>query len=498
MGRVRHVPRRAARRRGARTRRTTSSRCCSRRPTRASSTSTRTSCRPGSQAARSPMSDLGRRRTAVVPRAAARRRQRDDAQRALGRHARAVAVPRTSASKLVADLVAREQRDRRDPALRVAGDQLLAHGHPADTELRGRAIARGRRRAERLPVGQPRRRRVRRPATRSASTASPNLHLAFGTGPHFCLGANLARTEIRILLEELFTRLPDMHVAPGASSRARRRTRSSRRSSTCRSCSRRTDASVSRRRGGDGDRGDAVGAVVAHLDAHDVAVGAAAEDRARLRAPGRRGSARGSAARRRWCGRRRSRVRRATSTSVATTPPWRMPHGLRSVVARGRSRRVCASTARAPSQSVHRQVVGASRRIADPQRTLPHRRPVLGHEDRGREHAVGDERVVVARVARSRPSVTTLLRPLRRTPRLDARADPSVRGAPCARARFVDTTQPSGSDARPPQTPPAESSIVRSAPARTAPLRRADGRRRGRRRRCAAPRPRACRGARTA
>jgi len=45
---------------------------------------------------------------------------------------------------------------------------------------------------------------------------SPNLHLAFGTGPHFCLGANLARTEIRILLEELFTRLPDIHVPAGA------------------------------------------------------------------------------------------------------------------------------------------------------------------------------------------------------------------------------------------------------------------------------------------
>jgi len=43
----------------------------------------------------------------------------------------------------------------------------------------------------------------------------PNVHLAFGTGPHFCLGANLARTEIRILLEELFTRLPDIRVAPG-------------------------------------------------------------------------------------------------------------------------------------------------------------------------------------------------------------------------------------------------------------------------------------------
>jgi cytochrome P450 family 142 subfamily A polypeptide 1 len=43
----------------------------------------------------------------------------------------------------------------------------------------------------------------------------PNLHLAFGTGPHFCLGANLARTEIRILLDELFTRLPDIRVPDG-------------------------------------------------------------------------------------------------------------------------------------------------------------------------------------------------------------------------------------------------------------------------------------------
>jgi cytochrome P450 len=34
----------------------------------------------------------------------------------------------------------------------------------------------------------------------------PNPHIAFGLGPHFCLGAFLARTESRIFFEELFQR----------------------------------------------------------------------------------------------------------------------------------------------------------------------------------------------------------------------------------------------------------------------------------------------------
>jgi cholest-4-en-3-one 26-monooxygenase len=37
-------------------------------------------------------------------------------------------------------------------------------------------------------------------------------HLAFGWGPHFCLGANLARTEIRCIFDELLERLPDIEV----------------------------------------------------------------------------------------------------------------------------------------------------------------------------------------------------------------------------------------------------------------------------------------------
>ncbi|MEO3828194.1 cytochrome P450 [Actinomadura sp. B10D3] len=40
---------------------------------------------------------------------------------------------------------------------------------------------------------------------------SPNPHVGFGgPGPHFCLGANLARREITVMFRELFTRLPDI------------------------------------------------------------------------------------------------------------------------------------------------------------------------------------------------------------------------------------------------------------------------------------------------
>ena len=39
----------------------------------------------------------------------------------------------------------------------------------------------------------------------------PNPHIAFGGGgPHFCLGANLARMEIRVMFEHLLDRMPDI------------------------------------------------------------------------------------------------------------------------------------------------------------------------------------------------------------------------------------------------------------------------------------------------
>jgi cytochrome P450 len=43
-----------------------------------------------------------------------------------------------------------------------------------------------------------------------------NRHVAFGSGIHRCAGSNLARMELRVALEEWLRRVPEFHVAEGA------------------------------------------------------------------------------------------------------------------------------------------------------------------------------------------------------------------------------------------------------------------------------------------
>jgi cholest-4-en-3-one 26-monooxygenase len=81
-----------------------------------------------------------------------------------------------------------------------------------DTEIRGQKIREG----DKLLLFYPSANRdeeVFPEADRFDVGRTPNDHLAFGIGEHFCLGSNLARLEIRVMFEELLRRLPDIELA---------------------------------------------------------------------------------------------------------------------------------------------------------------------------------------------------------------------------------------------------------------------------------------------
>ena len=75
----------------------------------------------------------------------------------------------------------------------------------ANTEIRGRQIERGQRVV--MCYASANRDEQVFPKPNSFDIGrTPNDHLSFGYGPHFCLGASLARAEIRILFEQILQR----------------------------------------------------------------------------------------------------------------------------------------------------------------------------------------------------------------------------------------------------------------------------------------------------
>jgi len=81
------------------------------------------------------------------------------------------------------------------------------------TELRGVKIGEGQKVLMIYPTANRDRRVFDEPDTFDIDR-NP-AHLGFGIGSHFCLGANLARMEMRVAFEELLRRLPDMRYSDG-------------------------------------------------------------------------------------------------------------------------------------------------------------------------------------------------------------------------------------------------------------------------------------------
>jgi cholest-4-en-3-one 26-monooxygenase len=80
-----------------------------------------------------------------------------------------------------------------------------------DTEIRGQRI----RRNDKITLWYPSANRdeeIFEDPDRFDVCRSPNEHLAFGVGEHFCLGANLARMELRQVFKGLVQRLPDLEL----------------------------------------------------------------------------------------------------------------------------------------------------------------------------------------------------------------------------------------------------------------------------------------------
>ena len=122
------------------------------------------------------------------------------------------------AYQLLADRSRWEALRREPELLPVAVEEMLRWVSPiknmartatADVELGGRPIGAG----EKLLLLYPSANRdeaVFPDASTFDIRRSPNEHVAFGFGTHFCLGASLARLELRVVFEQLLARLPDL------------------------------------------------------------------------------------------------------------------------------------------------------------------------------------------------------------------------------------------------------------------------------------------------
>jgi cytochrome P450 family 142 subfamily A polypeptide 1 len=87
----------------------------------------------------------------------------------------------------------------------------MARTATRDVELRGRRIREGQKVLLLYPSANRDEQQFPDPFTFDIRR-TPNEHVAFGFGTHFCLGNSLARLELRVLFEQLLERLPGIRL----------------------------------------------------------------------------------------------------------------------------------------------------------------------------------------------------------------------------------------------------------------------------------------------
>lgn len=98
--------------------------------------------------------------------------------------------------------------------LRVYSFVIPARKATRDVEIGGCPVRAGEMVMLPLAVSNRDPRRYERPLTVDLRRRTTN-HIAFGSGPHRCLGSHLARLELNVAVEEWHRRIPDYRVAPG-------------------------------------------------------------------------------------------------------------------------------------------------------------------------------------------------------------------------------------------------------------------------------------------
>ena len=106
-----------------------------------------------------------------------------------------------------------------DKYLPNANDEVLRFSPPVikfrrtvmqDTEINGCRVLRGDKVYLSYPAANRDPRVFRDPHSFDITRENAGSHLSFGTGPHVCLGARLAHIQLRALLREVVTRIPDI------------------------------------------------------------------------------------------------------------------------------------------------------------------------------------------------------------------------------------------------------------------------------------------------